>query len=116
MSRSRKVSLRAQGGEVERKSTGADLDCSLKPTFPIRLPTPPSAPLDLNPTDADVAGSGSAPGPSTKRSKDIYVPHRFNIIEALSATGLRSIRYAQEIEGCKYVAAGSGQPDHFSRT
>jgi tRNA G26 N,N-dimethylase Trm1 len=43
----------------------------------------------------------STAGPSRPNPKDVYTPQRFNIIEALSATGLRSIRYAQEIPGAK---------------
>ena len=73
------------------------------PTLPYRPIF--SAPLDPNnPSSAGPDADGSVPGPSTKRSKDTYIPYRFNIIEALSATGLRSIRYAQEIDGCKYVS------------
>ncbi|CAO1624003.1 unnamed protein product [Sympodiomycopsis kandeliae] len=43
--------------------------------------------------------SASAPSGSTFR------PHKFTLLEALSATGLRSIRYARELPLLKYVVA-----------
>ncbi|TFY64033.1 hypothetical protein EVJ58_g2891 [Rhodofomes roseus] len=42
-------------------------------------------------------------GPSTKKQPE-YQPYRSVILEALSATGLRSIRYAKEIPLVKYAA------------
>ncbi|KAF8495631.1 N2,N2-dimethylguanosine tRNA methyltransferase [Gautieria morchelliformis] len=39
-----------------------------------------------------------------------YVPHKVVILEPLSATGLRSIRYAQEIPLVKYVIANDLSP------
>ncbi|KAF9815299.1 hypothetical protein IEO21_04662 [Rhodonia placenta] len=47
----------------------------------------------------------SGGGPKTKRAKMQYQPHKCVILEALSATGLRSIRYAKEIPLVKYVIA-----------
>ena len=39
-----------------------------------------------------------------------YYPHRFVLLEALSATGLRAIRYAKEIPLVKYVIANDLSP------
>ncbi|KAF7793124.1 hypothetical protein EIP86_004233 [Pleurotus ostreatoroseus] len=39
-----------------------------------------------------------------------YTPQKFIILEALSATGLRSIRYAKEISSVKYVIANDLSP------
>ncbi|KAL7414373.1 N2,N2-dimethylguanosine tRNA methyltransferase [Mrakia frigida] len=39
-----------------------------------------------------------------------FVPREFVILEALSATGLRAIRYAKEIPGIKYVIANDLSP------
>ncbi|KAH9856963.1 N2,N2-dimethylguanosine tRNA methyltransferase [Lenzites betulinus] len=39
-----------------------------------------------------------------------FKPHQFVILEALSATGLRSIRYAHEIPSVKYVIANDLSP------
>ncbi|KAI5123353.1 hypothetical protein M0805_001774 [Coniferiporia weirii] len=39
-----------------------------------------------------------------------YHPHRFALLEALSATGLRAIRYAKEIPLVKYVIANDLSP------
>ncbi|KZT58962.1 N2,N2-dimethylguanosine tRNA methyltransferase [Calocera cornea HHB12733] len=46
----------------------------------------------------------AAPG-RKRRKVDTYRPHRFTLLEAFSATGLRSIRYAKEIPLVKYVVA-----------
>ncbi|KAI0079917.1 N2,N2-dimethylguanosine tRNA methyltransferase [Panus rudis PR-1116 ss-1] len=43
-------------------------------------------------------------------SKQEYQPYHFVILEALSATGLRSIRYAKEIPSVKYVIANDLSP------
>ncbi|KAF9053718.1 N2,N2-dimethylguanosine tRNA methyltransferase [Hymenopellis radicata] len=40
-----------------------------------------------------------------------YSPHKISILEALSATGLRSIRYAKEIPLVKYVIANDLSPE-----
>lgn len=41
--------------------------------------------------------------PNWSLSKDTYRPYKFVLLEALSATGLRSIRYAKEIPLVKSV-------------
>ncbi|WWC89490.1 N2,N2-dimethylguanosine tRNA methyltransferase [Kwoniella dendrophila CBS 6074] len=46
-------------------------------------------------------------GPSTERK---FRPPSINILEALAATGLRSIRYAKEIPNVKYVLANDLSP------
>lgn len=46
---------------------------------------------------------------STSKTPD-YQPKEFVILEALSATGLRAIRYAKEIPGVKYVIANDLSP------
>ncbi|KAI0670302.1 N2,N2-dimethylguanosine tRNA methyltransferase [Trametes maxima] len=46
----------------------------------------------------------------TSKSQPEFKPHQFVILEALSATGLRSIRYAHEIPLVKYVIANDLSP------
>ncbi|EPT06176.1 hypothetical protein FOMPIDRAFT_133734 [Fomitopsis schrenkii] len=50
-----------------------------------------------------------AAGPSAKKQSE-YQPYKSVILEALSATGLRSIRYAKEIPLVKYVIANDLSP------
>ncbi|CAA7271664.1 unnamed protein product [Cyclocybe aegerita] len=52
-----------------------------------------------------------AEGPSTSSmTAPVYKPYKFTILEALSATGLRSIRYAKEIPLVKYIIANDLSP------
>ncbi|CCM02381.1 uncharacterized protein FIBRA_04476 [Fibroporia radiculosa] len=53
--------------------------------------------------------SRDAAGPSAPKQKE-YRPYKSVILEALSATGLRSIRYAKEIPLAKYVIANDNSP------
>ena len=39
-----------------------------------------------------------------------YHPHKFVLLEALSATGLRSIRYAKEIPLVRFVMEANRRP------
>ncbi|KAI0306450.1 tRNA methyltransferase [Multifurca ochricompacta] len=48
--------------------------------------------------------------PTTRAHEAEYRPHKFVILEALSATGLRSIRYAKEIPLVRYVIANDLSP------
>lgn len=66
-------------------------------------PAPSTSTLAPEAPNTEIDALTSAdPGPSRRpNNKDVYQPQRFNIIEALSATGLRSIRYAQEIPGAQ---------------
>ncbi|SPO36332.1 related to N2,N2-dimethylguanosine tRNA methyltransferase [Pseudozyma flocculosa] len=50
--------------------------------------------------------SGAAPSPA----EPAYRPYKFTLLEALSATGLRSIRYAKEIPLLKTVVANDLSP------
>ncbi|WVQ82169.1 N2,N2-dimethylguanosine tRNA methyltransferase [Cryptococcus sp. DSM 104549] len=54
-------------------------------------------------TDEPVAGPSAAPEPKFRAPS-------INILEALAATGLRSIRYAKEIPNVKYVLANDLSP------
>ncbi|WRT66207.1 N2,N2-dimethylguanosine tRNA methyltransferase [Kwoniella shivajii] len=54
-----------------------------------------------------MTGEESVAGPSTERK---FRPPSINILEALAATGLRSIRYAKEIPNVKYVLANDLSP------
>lgn len=65
-----------------------------EPSVTVEQPTDETA---VNSSDAVPTGSETKP----KRDRNAYVSPKVNIIEALSATGLRSIRYAQEIPGVK---------------
>ncbi|WVR07192.1 N2,N2-dimethylguanosine tRNA methyltransferase [Kwoniella sp. DSM 27419] len=63
-------------------------------------------------TDTPVDGTPGAEeqataGPSTEKT---FRPPSINILEALAATGLRSIRYAKEIPNVKYVLANDLSP------
>ncbi|KAG1878051.1 tRNA methyltransferase [Suillus subalutaceus] len=60
---------------------------------------PSNGPGDDLPGDVPTAGSTS------EGNKREYRPHRFVLLEALSATGLRSIRYAKEIPLVRFVIA-----------
>ncbi|PIL24070.1 hypothetical protein GSI_13821 [Ganoderma sinense ZZ0214-1] len=51
-----------------------------------------------------------APQPADVQVPLEFRPHRFVVLEALSATGLRSIRYANEIPDIKYVIANDLSP------
>ncbi|KZO95855.1 N2,N2-dimethylguanosine tRNA methyltransferase [Calocera viscosa TUFC12733] len=43
--------------------------------------------------------------PTSSQPANTYRPHRFTLLEAFSATGLRAIRYAKEIPLLRYVVA-----------
>ncbi|KAH9901013.1 N2,N2-dimethylguanosine tRNA methyltransferase [Cubamyces lactineus] len=67
----------------------------------------------------ETAAAGTSQGPATegasKSTSDVqthkeFRPQQFVILEALSATGLRSIRYAHEIPNVKYVIANDLSP------
>ncbi|EPQ58267.1 N2,N2-dimethylguanosine tRNA methyltransferase [Gloeophyllum trabeum ATCC 11539] len=61
-----------------------------------------------------VEDAGPGQGPSSADSPELkaqeYRPYTIEILEALSATGLRSIRYAKEIPLVKYVIANDLSP------
>ncbi|KAI0273761.1 tRNA methyltransferase [Gloeopeniophorella convolvens] len=64
---------------------------------------PANASMDLEPD--------SNQGDAASRPRDAeYRPYKFVVLEALSATGLRSIRYAKEIPLVKYVIANDLSP------
>ncbi|KAH9952240.1 N2,N2-dimethylguanosine tRNA methyltransferase [Amylocystis lapponica] len=69
---------------------------------------------DAETTKVEAGPSGNAPQPDgalTAMSKQReYRPYKSVILEALSATGLRSIRYAKEIPLAKYVIANDLSP------
>ncbi|KAL1925616.1 uncharacterized protein VTP21DRAFT_499 [Calcarisporiella thermophila] len=48
---------------------------------------------------------------TTADSNEDAFEHRFTILEALAASGLRSIRYAKEIPNLKYIVANDLEPD-----
>ncbi|KAJ8474263.1 hypothetical protein ONZ45_g16006 [Pleurotus djamor] len=53
----------------------------------------------------------SAEATDTPPQKELaYTPYKFTLLEALSATGLRSIRYAHEIPLLRYVIANDLSP------
>ncbi|KAF6765234.1 guanine-N2--methyltransferase [Ephemerocybe angulata] len=60
-----------------------------------------------DPTHGDAGASTSEQASSDTAS---HQPYRFTILEALSATGLRSIRYAKEIPLLKHVIANDLSP------
>ena len=51
------------------------------------------------------AAPAAEPAPEAEAAKPVYQSQRFTIFEALSATGLRSIRYAREVPLLKWVLA-----------
>ncbi|GJE90805.1 N2,N2-dimethylguanosine tRNA methyltransferase [Phanerochaete sordida] len=55
--------------------------------------------------DVSMGAEGQAEGATSSKPKPEYKPTRFTILEALSATGLRSIRYAKEIPYVDHVIA-----------
>lgn len=57
------------------------------------------------PPETDVAPGGHPRGIEIQ-----YQPYKFTLLEALSATGLRSIRYAKELPHIKYVIANDLSP------
>ncbi|KAI0647130.1 N2,N2-dimethylguanosine tRNA methyltransferase [Trametes meyenii] len=57
----------------------------------------------------EVPSTEGAPKDTPKAQQE-FKPHQFVILEALSATGLRSIRYAHEIPLVKYVIANDLSP------
>ncbi|KAL5532740.1 TRM1 [Sanghuangporus sanghuang] len=67
-------------------------------------------------TMTDASAEGGAPAAESEQNKPdaykqpTYVPYRFTILEPLSATGLRAIRYAKEIPLVKYVVANDLSP------
>lgn len=64
-------------------------------------------PTTANRTDKDGEKSdeGLKPSPIVQSQETEFRDYRFSILEALSATGLRSIRYAREIPLLRYVMA-----------
>ncbi|KAG1831709.1 S-adenosyl-L-methionine-dependent methyltransferase [Suillus variegatus] len=58
-----------------------------------------------NDLDDDLPGDVSTTGGISQSNKREYRPHKFVLLEALSATGLRSIRYAKEIPLVRFVIA-----------
>ncbi|KAF8654148.1 hypothetical protein AX16_003677 [Volvariella volvacea WC 439] len=67
-------------------------------------------------TDKKAKGGGPesaeplAPAPAQVKPEEVFKPYKITILEALSATGLRSIRYAKEIPLVKYVIANDLSP------
>jgi len=65
-----------------------------------------SQPADDNQADEDPAGDALANGDEPADADGPrYVPFKFTVLEALAATGLRSIRYAKEIPNLRWVLA-----------
>ncbi|KAI0797923.1 N2,N2-dimethylguanosine tRNA methyltransferase [Abortiporus biennis] len=64
---------------------------------------------DSNKTDIDITEEAQ-PAQATSSTKREYHSQKFVILEALSATGLRSIRYAKEIPLVKFVIANDLSP------
>ncbi|KAG2111599.1 tRNA methyltransferase [Suillus discolor] len=58
-----------------------------------------------NDLDDGLPGDVSTTGGTSEGNKREYRPHKFVLLEALSATGLRSIRYAKEIPLVRFVIA-----------
>ncbi|KAG2054635.1 N2,N2-dimethylguanosine tRNA methyltransferase [Suillus hirtellus] len=58
-----------------------------------------------NDLDDELPGDVSTTGGTSEGNKREYRPHKFVLLEALSATGLRSIRYAKEIPLVRFVIA-----------
>ncbi|KDN36662.1 TRM-domain-containing protein [Tilletiaria anomala UBC 951] len=55
---------------------------------------------------ASIADCSAKPADHGKRVKPPHIPpYRFTILEALAATGLRSIRYAKEIDNIRFILA-----------
>ncbi|KXN86864.1 tRNA (guanine(26)-N(2))-dimethyltransferase [Leucoagaricus sp. SymC.cos] len=54
---------------------------------------------------ANGEGLSDQPQESSKKPEAVFRPYKFVLLEALSATGLRSIRYAKEIPLLSYVIA-----------
>ncbi|KAI0006165.1 tRNA methyltransferase [Russula compacta] len=79
---------------------------------PEKLPPPDrKRPKVEEGVDAKSEDNIDATSDPTARSKEAeYRPHKFVILEALSATGLRSIRYAKEIPLVRYVIANDLSP------
>ncbi|KDQ12338.1 hypothetical protein BOTBODRAFT_34632 [Botryobasidium botryosum FD-172 SS1] len=69
----------------------------------------PNADLEMDVDDSALVEMPSST--SEKQNKDEYKPHTFTLLEALSATGLRSIRYAKEIPLVRYVIANDLSPE-----
>ncbi|KAI0362202.1 N2,N2-dimethylguanosine tRNA methyltransferase [Trametes cingulata] len=61
-------------------------------------------------TSEEAAPSTDGPKDDGTKPQAEFKPHQFVILEALSATGLRSIRYAHEIPLVKYVIANDLSP------
>ncbi|KAJ3491602.1 hypothetical protein NLJ89_g11324 [Agrocybe chaxingu] len=67
--------------------------------------------MAVDPSEKQVVDDSVAERPSTSSTNcPAYKPYKFTILEALSATGLRSIRYAKEIPLVKYVIANDLSP------
>ncbi|KAG2157148.1 tRNA methyltransferase [Suillus clintonianus] len=62
---------------------------------------PSNGPEDVSPGDVPIIGSTS----EGNKREVTYRSHKFVLLEALSATGLRSIRYAKEIPLVRFVIA-----------
>lgn len=77
-----------EGGDAKRRKTDAD---------------------GASAVDATPAGTTSTDYRPSKLPKE-YRPYRFSVLEALSATGLRSIRYAKELPLLDYVLANDLSP------
>ncbi|KAG1756727.1 tRNA methyltransferase [Suillus paluster] len=58
-----------------------------------------------NGQEDDSPGDVPTTGSTSESNKRDYRPHKFVLLEALSATGLRSIRYAKEIPLVRFVIA-----------
>lgn len=64
---------------------------------------------DAGDKDADTVANGVADGPNGDKRKKDFVP-RFTILDALSASGLRALRYASEIPFVSKVTANDLDP------
>ncbi|KAH8116969.1 N2,N2-dimethylguanosine tRNA methyltransferase, partial [Phellopilus nigrolimitatus] len=114
---------RAAAGEgKEKKGKGKNakkakskLETVVKVESGKEMPAALDVPMSDEPNErATSVPSGSAPvGAEVKTDTTqvaTYRPHRFVLLEALSATGLRAIRYAKEIPLVKYVIANDISP------
>ncbi|KAE8216119.1 hypothetical protein CF327_g677 [Tilletia walkeri] len=61
--------------------------------------------IDDSPAKDEPPPANEGEGEDTPSTESHYIPFKFTVLEALAATGLRSIRYAKEIPNLRWVLA-----------
>ncbi|EJD02303.1 N2,N2-dimethylguanosine tRNA methyltransferase [Fomitiporia mediterranea MF3/22] len=102
---------KVEQGKVKRgkKKAKSEGDSEVKEA-PARAATTTDIPMTDVSTEAPAVVPTETESKADMTKQSAYVPYHFTLLEPLSATGLRAIRYAKEIPLVKYVIANDLSP------